>query len=185
MNLILDCFYIYRPTVAQAHFFPNEANEDKVVNMLRTCKQSLDISIFSLTNDKIYAAICEAFKRGVKVRIICDDECVKQFGSDVFKLVAKGIDVKTDSEEKYHMHNKYAIIDQAVVITGSFNWTTQAVKFNQENILFLELKEIVKAYIDNFEHLWKTFDTRIDVEFAKEKVEEDNESRRNYYNNNK
>jgi cardiolipin hydrolase len=54
--------------------------------MLRTCRKTLDIAIFTLTNDKIAAAILEAFARGVKIRIIADDECCKMMGSDVFRL---------------------------------------------------------------------------------------------------
>jgi cardiolipin hydrolase len=57
--------------------------------MLRTCKKSLDIAIFTLTNDKIAAAILESFSRGVKVRVIADDECCKALGSDIWKLAAK------------------------------------------------------------------------------------------------
>lgn len=56
--------------------------------MLRTCKKSLDIAIFTLTNDKIFAAIEEVFNRGVKVRVITDDECCNQLGSDIYKLAA-------------------------------------------------------------------------------------------------
>jgi cardiolipin hydrolase len=54
--------------------------------MLRTCKKTLDIAIFTLTNDKITAAIDEAHRRGVEVRIIADDECCKMMGSDVWRL---------------------------------------------------------------------------------------------------
>lgn len=56
--------------------------------MLRTCKKTLDIAIFTLTNDKIFAAIEETWNRGVEVRIITDDECCKHIGSDIYKLAA-------------------------------------------------------------------------------------------------
>lgn len=35
------------------------------------------------------------------------------------------------------MHNKYAVIDDNVVITGSFNWTSKAVSTNRENIVII------------------------------------------------
>ncbi len=44
------------------------------------------------------------------------------------------------------MHNKYAIIDQKIVITGSFNWTQKAVEMNRENILIIQNEEIAKQY---------------------------------------
>ena len=55
------------------------------------------------------------------------------------------------------MHNKFCVIDLSVVITGSFNWTAQAVQHNQENILFFENKDIAKVYAEEFEKLWNLF----------------------------
>jgi len=40
------------------------------------------------------------------------------------------------------MHNKYAIIDDEYVITGSFNWTDHAIKNNYENLIILKSKEL-------------------------------------------
>lgn len=59
------------------------------------------------------------------------------------------------------MHHKFAVLDNSVVITGSFNWTSQAVKFNQENILFYENPWLAQQYTDAYNHLWTTFETEI------------------------
>lgn len=59
------------------------------------------------------------------------------------------------------MHHKFAVIDKSVVITGSFNWTMQAVKYNQENLLFFENKNIAEKYTKAFEELWTNFYTVI------------------------
>jgi len=138
--------------------------------MIRTCKKTLDIAIFTLTNDHIYAGVEEAYNRGVKVRVIADDECCKMMGSDVLRLAALGVPVKTDDEVKYHMHHKFAILDNCLVITGSFNWTTQAVKNNQENILFFENKAIAQQYTDEYNRLWTQFTTVITQEYAQKKL---------------
>lgn len=55
------------------------------------------------------------------------------------------------------MHNKFAIIDEAVIITGSFNWTLSASTKNQENILILENKQVVNSYLSEFNKLWISF----------------------------
>ena len=55
------------------------------------------------------------------------------------------------------MHNKFAIIDEAVIITGSFNWTLSASTKNQENILILENKQVVNSYLSEFNKLWNNF----------------------------
>lgn len=59
------------------------------------------------------------------------------------------------------MHHKFAILDKSVVLTGSFNWTAQAVKFNQENIVFYENKELAMKYFEAYENLWNGFTTII------------------------
>jgi hypothetical protein len=81
-------FYVCKPAILESYFFPNVSNEIYVVNMLRTVKKTLDIAIFCLTNNNIACAIEEGFKRGIKVRIIADDECCKMMGSDVFRLAS-------------------------------------------------------------------------------------------------
>jgi phosphatidylserine/phosphatidylglycerophosphate/cardiolipin synthase-like enzyme len=169
---ILKEYYSYNSTVFECHFFPNESNEVKVANMLRTCSKTLDIAIFSLSNDVLYEAVKEVWNAGCSVRIIADDECCKNYGSDIYRLAAIGIPVKTDNSEKFHMHHKFAVIDQAVVVTGSFNWTSQAVKNNQENILFIENKGLAKQYIDEYNNLWNTFTIEINQEKAKKLMEE-------------
>ena len=55
------------------------------------------------------------------------------------------------------MHNKFAVIDNKVLITGSFNWTSQAVNANQENIAVIENSHLVKLYNQEFEKLWSEF----------------------------
>lgn len=176
---IVDEYYQYNPTVFECHFFPNEKNEVKIANMLRTCSKSLDIAIFSLSNDVLYEAVMEVWNAGCKVRVIADDECCKNFGSDIYRLAAAGVPVKTDNSERFHMHHKFAIIDETVVVTGSFNWTSQAIKNNQENILFIQNKALAQQYLDEYNHLWKTFVVEIKPDQAKKLIEE---AKKNKYN---
>ena len=170
LKFTLQEYFQPKPVICECYFFPNAANEEKVVSMLRTCKKTLDIAIFSLTLDSIAEAILEAFQRGIKVRMIADDECAKNKGSNVNLIASVGVPVKTDNAV-YHMHHKFAVLDESVVIMGSFNWTGQAVKYNQENIFFYEDKNIAKQYAQEFERLWNSFNTVIDQKEAMEAVE--------------
>jgi cardiolipin hydrolase len=69
------------------------------------------------------------------------------------------------------MHNKYAIIDESIIVTGSFNWTTQAINNNQENLIFYEDKELASQYLKEFNKLWNEFTTVIDKETALKQIE--------------
>ena len=84
------------------------------------------------------------------------------------------------------MHNKYAIIDESVIVTGSFNWTSQAINNNQENLLFYEDKDLAKKYVIEFNKLWNSFTVVIDKETALKQIElEKNKPKPNFNNTNK
>ncbi len=59
------------------------------------------------------------------------------------------------------MHNKFAIIDSGVVITGSYNWTISASNNNQENLLIIESKLVVDNYKNEFNKLWNSKNFKI------------------------
>ena len=172
-NFLIKKYYKPKPVICECYFFPNPSNEQRVVNMFRTCKKTLDIAIFTFTRDSIAKAILEALQRGVKVRCIGDDGNSKVKGSDVRLLASFGIPCKTDNNLRFHMHNKMAILDNSVVITGSFNWTNQAINKNQDNILFIEDKKIANQYTEYFNQIWDSFDTVITKEDAIKYMEEE------------
>ena len=60
------------------------------------------------------------------------------------------------TKENAQMHNKFVIIDDKLLLTGSFNWSFSAVNKNWENIMITGNPDIVNPYIDNFEQLWES-----------------------------
>ena len=170
INYITKKYFKPKPVICECYFFPNPSNEQRVVNMFRTCKKTLDLAIFTFTRDSIAQAVLEAHQRGVKIRCIGDDGNSKVKGSDVRLLASVGIPCKTDNNLRFHMHNKMAILDNSVVITGSFNWTSQAVNKNQDNILFIEDKNIANQYTEYYNKIWESFDTVITQEEAKQYI---------------
>ena len=56
------------------------------------------------------------------------------------------------------MHHKFAIIDNLVLVTGSFNWTNMAAHYNDENVIIVENQSLIQKYIAEFDHLWKDFE---------------------------
>jgi phosphatidylserine/phosphatidylglycerophosphate/cardiolipin synthase-like enzyme len=70
------------------------------------------------------------------------------------------------------MHHKFCVIDNSVLVTRSFNWTDQAVNHNQENLLFLENKDLARQYSDEFQRLWDDFEIEVTKEIALFKIKE-------------
>ena len=177
-DYILDKFYMSKPTIFEVHFFPNPSEEIHLINLISKAKNTLDIAMFTINNIKIASEIKNIFSRGIKLRILTDSECIKMPSSNVYSLAASGISVKIDDSVRYHMHHKFCVIDKSVVVTGSFNWTDQAVNHNQENLLFIENKELALKYSNEFEKLWNDFEIVVTKEKAEMKIKEDEEKKR-------
>ena len=77
--------------------------------------------------------------------------------SVAFGLVRAGVPVRISSNPKI-MHNKFAVLDGATVLTGSYNWTISAFKYNDENLLVLRRPELAQRYTDRFRQLWEQWD---------------------------
>lgn len=142
--------------VAEAFFFPGSEDLDRLTALLSNCRQSLEVCVFTITNDLITRAVLAAHRRGARVRILTDDEKAGDRGSDIERLAAGGIEVRTDDSPAL-MHHKFAILDGGALLTGSFNWTRSAVTDNQENLLMTDDPILVSAYADEFERLWERF----------------------------
>lgn len=54
------------------------------------------------------------------------------------------------------LHDKFVVIDGRRVITGSFNWTTQAENRHRENVLILDCQDIARLY----EEEWREIEVR-------------------------
>ena len=146
-----------KPKVRETLFFPSQRSLDRLVHWIGQAQEELLVCVFTITNNILRDAVYNAWRRGCEVRVISDDECAKQQGSDVEALAQLGCDVVVDDDPAAHMHNKYVIIDRKVLITGSFNWTVSAVKSNNENLVVLDDQALVEMYTHDFNGLWKKF----------------------------
>ena len=108
---LFDNHYQPKPVYHQSMFFPSKTNIDELAQIIRRAQKSLEICVFAFTNDKLSAAILHCFKKGVKCRLIVDDECAKFNGADVWRLGLEGVPATMDNNSHAHMHNKYCLID--------------------------------------------------------------------------
>jgi phosphatidylserine/phosphatidylglycerophosphate/cardiolipin synthase-like enzyme len=61
------------------------------------------------------------------------------------------------AETRYMMHHKFAVIDQEILITGSFNWTAQATMGNWDNAIITSTSDLVAPFVTEFERMWHLF----------------------------
>jgi len=134
-------------------FSPDENCNKVLTAFLAGAEKSIDVAIYDL-NDPMIALQLTAKAKKVKVRVVCDAGESKGSHSLVSQLVRDGVDVRY-GRQKGIMHDKFTVVDGIVLETGSFNYTTRAVKSNQENQVYLKEPVIVSGYVKRFDFMWK------------------------------
>ncbi|PNW74265.1 hypothetical protein CHLRE_13g591900v5 [Chlamydomonas reinhardtii] len=128
----------------------------RFLDYLGSATRTLDICVFTITNDDISDVVLELHNKGVRVRIISDNDQAHTQGSDIDKFRQAGIAVRQDKTAA-HMHHKFAIIDGRLLLNGSFNWTRQAVTANNENVTVLSDPKLIASFQQQFDKLWDMF----------------------------
>uniref|UniRef100_A0A0B7BNJ5 Mitochondrial cardiolipin hydrolase n=1 Tax=Arion vulgaris TaxID=1028688 RepID=A0A0B7BNJ5_9EUPU len=123
---------------------------------MMACKKTMDVCVFLITCKDLGDILSILFKRGVTLRIITDGEQVNSSGSQIWTLRKEGIPVRTN-HTSYLMHHKFVIIDEKVLINGSFNWTVQAITGNQENVIVTDDSAVTPLFVTEFQRLWEEF----------------------------
>jgi cardiolipin hydrolase len=136
-----------------ATFSPGDACLGLIVNHFHSVRHTADICVFTITDDRISEPLLAAFRRGVKIRIITDDEKAGDLGSDIPRFREAGIPVIVD-DSPYHMHHKFAIFDGVRLLNGSYNWTRGAAEQNQENIIDTDDRTLVARFQKEFDAIW-------------------------------
>mmetsp|Transcript_18543 Transcript_18543/g.31177 ORF Transcript_18543/g.31177 Transcript_18543/m.31177 type:complete len:224 (+) Transcript_18543:131-802(+) len=138
-------------------FAHEETSLVKLIRVMRLARRTLDICVFTVTNDSIANEVMAAHKRGVKVRVITDDGQRGNRGSDIEKFVQVGIEVKDDGNAGNYMHHKFAMIDDRLLVNGSYNWSVHATLSNNENVVVSNDPLLIRSFRSEFERLWAIF----------------------------
>ena len=144
------------PRLAEAHFSPGDHCLRRIISLIKSARRFADICVFTITDDRIARTLLEAHQRGIRVRIVTDDQKTEDLGSDIHALAAAGVPVRMD-QSQHHMHHKFALFDNTYLVTGSYNWTRSAAAHNEENMVVTTEPRLVKAFGETFARLWSEF----------------------------
>jgi phosphatidylserine/phosphatidylglycerophosphate/cardiolipin synthase-like enzyme len=134
-----------------AAFTPEHDVAQLIADKIGEAKSEIFVLAYSFTNKKITAALIRAHKRGVKVEVVADREQTFNLAQTTIRdLVGAGVPVWLDNRFAA-AHNKVMVIDQSVVITGSFNFSQAAQSRNAENVLVsLNARKLASQYSENY-----------------------------------
>ena len=146
------------------YFSPSDGTEAKIVSALATANYSIEFCMFDFTSNPISSEMRTLWANGAGVpeRGVFDSGEANTAGSEWPDMSGSGgtpftppLDVWTDTEPNL-LHDKYAIVDvghpesDALVITGSHNWTNAANTVNDENTLIFHDAGIANLYLQDF-----------------------------------
>ena len=140
-------------TRSNAFFSPGEACLATIIQHLRNACHSVDVCVFTLSDDRIASEVLAAHARGVALRFITDNDKETDSGSDVTRLRAAGVPIAVDRTDA-HMHHKFAIFDGRWLLNGSYNWTRSASALNEENLVSTNDTTLLRQFQGAFDELW-------------------------------
>jgi len=141
------------PQDLETCFSPDEACDVKLWKLIQSTKKSLDVAVFDVTHPKIIHEILVASKK-VPTRILVDRRQSKGKHSLVSTLLKANANVRF-GKQRGLMHNKFVIVDGAMIQTGSFNYTMGATEKNNENQIYIANPAVIARYQARFDEIWE------------------------------
>jgi len=145
------------PEKVEVFFCPQDDCANQLIREIDSSQKSIYIAIYSFTHDGIADSVIRARNRGVEVKVIFDYDQSTNKSSDDERILAAGIPIARRNGSGY-MHNKFTVIDGNFVATGSFNYSQNADETNEENLVFIESKELASKFKADFDKIWNDSD---------------------------
>ena len=137
------------------YFAPQDDVSVQILRRINSATKSIQFMAFSFTLDSLGQALIARHKMGVKVRGVFETTGSETQFSEFRVLQQAGLDVMQDGNP-YVMHHKVFIIDGRTVIFGSFNFSSNADKDNDENVLIVEDLNLAEAFTAEMDRIVAT-----------------------------
>jgi len=140
--------------------------DDTLIEYINRAQESIDISVYNLASasgiSDISGAINAAFDRGVRVRVIYNEDTGNSGVAALNSFIPKLISPVPEWPNGHGlMHNKFLIFDAEssnpnlpIVWTGSTNLTTQQINTDANNVIIIQDQALARTYKLEFEEMW-------------------------------
>lgn len=138
------------------YFSPEDDVATHVIPEIEQAKKSINFLAYSFTSDDIASAMRARADDGVQVKGVFDESQNKSNKGGEFDQFKKdGVDVSLDGISGL-LHDKVIIIDGKTVITGSYNFSANAERTNDENLVIIHSQEIADQYLQHFNQVYES-----------------------------
>ena len=143
-------------SLGSVYFSPNGGAKQALVELIGATTADIDVAMYSFTSKELGLALAGATQKGRRVRIVADNG--QSAGrSSVLGWLSRYAQVHLMHEEgeRGMMHHKFMVIGDRYLTTGSYNWSINAEKFNNENLLILKDSDLISEFKREFGRLWE------------------------------
>ena len=135
------------------YFSPENGIMLSLLKEIGSAKKSIHFMAFSFTQDELGSAMRDRFESGIDVRGVFERRQVEDRYSEYNAMEKAGLPVVQD-RNRGAMHHKVIVIDEDIVITGSYNFSKNAEERNSENLLIIKGNPtIAQTYLAEFERV--------------------------------
>ena len=136
------------------YFSPDDGVEQHILELLDGAQKKVDFLAFTFTSDPLTARLIQLHQKGISVRGIVEASQIAAAGADFQTMREAGLDVRPDGNPA-KMHHKLFIIDDRIVILGSYNFTRSAEEKNDENVLIIHDPNLAASFLLEFDRLYQ------------------------------
>lgn len=144
----------FNDTPVDTYFSPDDGVRAILLDILNEAQESIYFMAFSFTSDELGDAIRARAEAGVTVAGVMDEEQVRSNqGTEYDAFRRAGLDVYIDGNPG-QMHHKVMIVDESIVIVGSYNFTNSAEVRNDEGLLVIYNQAAAQIFKEEFERVY-------------------------------
>ncbi len=145
-------------TRVENYFSPDDGVAAQIESELEAAQDSIYFMAFSFTRTDFAQTLLDKAGAGLTVQGVFETRQIAAGGDQAWLMLTQGglkRQVRQDGNP-YNLHSKVFIIDQSVVVTGSYNFSKNAEDSNDENVLIIHNADIAAAYFAEWERVWAT-----------------------------
>ncbi|MDX1378052.1 MAG: phospholipase D-like domain-containing protein, partial [Anaerolineales bacterium] len=136
-------------------FSPDDGVLTAIYTLLSGAEESIYFLAFSFTSNELGAIVREQARAGLDVRGVMDREQVaSNTGTEFDPFQQAGLDVRIDGNDG-QMHHKVFIVDDKIVVMGSYNFSRAAEERNDETVIIVYNEDIANFFMEEFERVWE------------------------------
>jgi len=153
--------YFTRPGVSEETGEDPEVDDD-LAALFATATERIDLALYEFNRPTLIDAALDALARGVTVRFAGDGDEVEDEG--YVELLDAGLELALRKPADRIMHNKFVVVDDTWVVSGSMNFSENGVLKNNNNVVMLQSPALAATYVREFEQMY------VDRAFGRKKL---------------